>query len=483
MIKQRFWWPSLKTSVEKHIANCDRCAARSTAGIERKAEMQTFSVHGAFRTMAADILGPLTLARKSRAKNILVMSALFTKYAVTVTLHDMTAATVANAIIDEWIMKFGAPDVTHIDQGSNFNSKLMHDICRLFMIEKTRSTPYHPQGNRQVERFNRFIADTLSKYCAEKPQEWDVYLPYFTFVYNTTVRRTIGATPYSMIFGRETQYPIDLFVQKPPGDPRLKLGENAEDLSERLYEIHREAQMTMGSEQRQQRESFNRKVHGEPFKEGDLVWLFEPHKAKSRNFYLPWQGPFEVLSRTSEVTYMFCKRENKENWQEVHFNRLKRYRGDPEVRHSVRLKNRPPPIYEEIPNDVETEEENEDRPFHVIESTTAEPQAARNSPKVTFSQLPDSVEQDSESETENTAQDEKIEQQISPQLIAYETIPGDDSENSESEKGTVRNDAPERPLDTDHESQRDSDVPTGRESRVRRPPVRFGIDEFFNKSE
>ena len=76
-----------------------------------------------------------------------------------------------------------------------------------------------------------------------------MYLPYITFVYNTTVHRTIGATPYSMIFGREAQYPIDLFVPKPPGDPRLKLGENAEELNERLYEIHREAQMTMGTEQ------------------------------------------------------------------------------------------------------------------------------------------------------------------------------------------------------------------------------------------
>ena len=199
-------------------------------------------------------------------------------------------------------------------------------------------------------------------------------------MYNTTVHRTTGATPYSMIFGREAQYPIDLFVPKPPGDPRLKLGENAEELNERLYEIHREAQMTKGSEQRRQREYFNRKVHGEPFKEGDLVWLFEPHKAKSRKFYLPWHSPFEVLSRTSEVTYMISKRGNKEKWQKVHFNRLKPYRVDPEVRHSGRLKNRPPPIYEEIPNEIETEEEIEDRPFHVIESTTADSQAARNRP-------------------------------------------------------------------------------------------------------
>ena len=162
-IKQRFWWPLLKTSAEKHIANCDRCAARSTAGIKRKAELQNFSVHGAFRTMAADISGPVTLAKKSRARYILVMSDLFTEYAVTVALQDMTAATVANAMIDEWIMKFGAPDVIHTDQGSSFNSELMQDICRIFMVEKTRTTPYHPQGNGQVERFNRIIADTLSK--------------------------------------------------------------------------------------------------------------------------------------------------------------------------------------------------------------------------------------------------------------------------------------------------------------------------------
>ena len=252
-IKQRFWLPSLKTSVKKHIANFDRCAARYTAGIKRKAELQSFSIYRAFITIAADILGPVTLARNSRARYILVMSDLFMKYAVTVALQDTTAATVANAILDGWIMKLEAPDVIHTDQGTNFNSELMLDICRILLIEKTRTTPYHPQGNGQVERFNRVIADTLSKYCAEKPQELELYLPYITFVYNTTVHQTIRATPYSMIFGREAQYPIDLFVPKPPGDPRLKLGKNAKELNERLYEIHRGAQMTMGTEQRRQR--------------------------------------------------------------------------------------------------------------------------------------------------------------------------------------------------------------------------------------
>ena len=182
---------------------------------------------------------------------------------------------------------------------------------------------------------------------------------------------------------------------------------------------------------------------------------------------------------------MICKRGNKEKRQKVHFNRFKPYRRDPEVRQSVRQRDRPPPIYAEIPNEVKSEEANEESRFHVFKPTTAETQAARIRPKVTFSHLPDIVEQDSESELENISRDENNERQASPRLTAYETVPGDDSENSESEQITVRNDEPERLLDenndSQNDSQQDSDVPTGRESRVKRPPVRFGIDEFINK--
>ena len=163
----------------------------------------------------------MTLATKSKAKYILEISDLYTKYVVTVPLKDMMAATVANAIGEEWIMRYGAPDVLHTDQGTDFNNDLMHDICRLFMIDKTRTTPYHPQGNGQVERFNRVVADKISNYCAGKPHFWDMYSPYVMFVYNTTVHRTIGTTPYFMLFGKEAQYTIDLFYPEPPGDPRL----------------------------------------------------------------------------------------------------------------------------------------------------------------------------------------------------------------------------------------------------------------------
>ena len=135
----------------------------------------------------------------------------------------MTATTVANAIMEEWIMRYGAPDVLHKDQCTTFNSDLMQNICRLFMIDKTRTTPYHPPGNGQVKRFNRVIADTNFKYCAENPHLWHTYLPYVTFVYNTTVHRTIGKTPHSMLLGKEAQYPNRLVLSQTPRRPQISV--------------------------------------------------------------------------------------------------------------------------------------------------------------------------------------------------------------------------------------------------------------------
>ena len=99
-IKQRFWWPFMKSN-ERHIANCDRSAARSTAGEDRGAELQSTKVFNSFKVIASDILDPVTLASKSKAKYILATSDLYTKYVVTVPLEDITATTVTNAIVED----------------------------------------------------------------------------------------------------------------------------------------------------------------------------------------------------------------------------------------------------------------------------------------------------------------------------------------------------------------------------------------------
>ena len=78
-IRQRFWWPMMRTDVEKKVQWYLTCAARSTGGKERVAGLVPFKVGIRFNTVAADTLGPVTLAARTRAKHILVMTDLFTK--------------------------------------------------------------------------------------------------------------------------------------------------------------------------------------------------------------------------------------------------------------------------------------------------------------------------------------------------------------------------------------------------------------------
>ena len=113
-----------------------------------------------------------------------------------------TAEEVARAIVENWALTSGAPDCLHTDQGSNFCSEILIEVRKIFGIEKTRTSPYHPQGNGMVERHNRVVADVISKYCAKSPSSWDQMIPYLSFVYNTTVHKTTGQTPFSLVFGQ-----------------------------------------------------------------------------------------------------------------------------------------------------------------------------------------------------------------------------------------------------------------------------------------
>ena len=83
-----------------------------------------------------------------------------------------------------------------------------------------------------------------------------------------------------MLYGREAQYPINLFYPKPQGDPRLELGEVGAASSDKQYEVHSHAQLTMEKEQRRQKDYYQRKVHREGCKTGDRVWLLPSSLAR-----------------------------------------------------------------------------------------------------------------------------------------------------------------------------------------------------------
>ena len=193
----------MRTDIKRKIQGCLSQAVQMTMKTKRAPELAPFDPGIRFSTVVVDILGPVKMATSTKAKYVLVLTDLFTMYTVAVSPVSMDSADVAREIVENWVTKFGAPNGVHTDQRKSFSDKLIHEMCRLSGIDKTQTSPYKPKGNGKTGEHNSKIAHVILKYCAENPRTWDSALPYMYFVYNTTINRISGATPFSMLHGEE----------------------------------------------------------------------------------------------------------------------------------------------------------------------------------------------------------------------------------------------------------------------------------------
>ena len=217
-IRQRFYWPGIHNSVQTFIHNCHACAQRKIATHNNKAPTQHIEVGEPFTFWAIDYMGPLPETARGN-RHILVMMDHFSKWCEAFPTKDQKASTVANILLHKVFSRFGPPTVLHSDQGANFESNLMHELCDLMGIAKTRTSAYHPQCDGQVERQNRTLQDMLSKFVSNHADDWDQWLDPVVFAYNTSRHDSTGYSPYEMIFGRTPRMPFELEIGMPLSNP------------------------------------------------------------------------------------------------------------------------------------------------------------------------------------------------------------------------------------------------------------------------
>ena len=134
----------------------------------------------------------------------------FTRYAQAYITSNQKASTVAKTLWDQFFVHYGFPEKILSDQGRNFESKLLKELCTLAQIKKMRTTPYRPEGNGSCERFNRTLISMLGTLPEEFKAEWVNHVNTLTYAYNCTRSNATGFSPYYLLYGRNPLLPIDI---------------------------------------------------------------------------------------------------------------------------------------------------------------------------------------------------------------------------------------------------------------------------------
>ena len=193
--------------------------------------------------------------------------------------------------------RVGIPEEVLMANGSNFVSKTMRDYCTTMGIEQIKTSPYHPQTNGMVERFNATLKRLLLKLTQNPKVEGDECLPYVLCAYRGTVHKTTGFSPYQMSYGRPMRMPLDQMVRYWRG--KEEQGQNTTiEFVETLRDLAYKKEI---KEKESQKFYHNRKSLVRSSDVGEYVLVFRPiRKSKLEN---QWQSPYIISKKLTEVTY------------------------------------------------------------------------------------------------------------------------------------------------------------------------------------
>ena len=322
-MRRRGYWVGYKADITTWCQSCPQCQKRKSPNKKAHHPMRQYLVGAPMERVAVDILGPLPESNLGN-KYICIVSDYFTKWVEAFPMPNQEAETIAKELVDKFFSRFGIPLSIHSDQGAQFESMLFQQLCELLNLDKTRTTPYRPQSDGLVERFNRTLEDMLSKFVAADQRDWDSNLPLLMLAYRSSIHDSTGQSPYLMMFGRETILPVDLLL----GPNTVKTEENVtcvsyiQGLRQNMAKIHELARDKLLEASDNQKRHYDIRSNTHSYRQGDKVYLFDPSKKKgiSPKLQCRWTGPFEIIEQLSDLLYK-VKLTNRV--KVIHHDRLK----------------------------------------------------------------------------------------------------------------------------------------------------------------
>lgn len=320
-IKTRYYWPQYYEDIKKYVESCDACQRRGRS--KKNNLLHPIPVHSPFYQIGIDFVGPLPRTKRGK-KYILVAMDYLTKWPEAQAVSEATADVTAQFIYERIICQHGCPQIILSDRGTHFNNNTIKALMNKFKINHLLSTPYHPQTNGLVERFNRTLCESLAR-LSLKNNDWDLYIAPTLFAYRTTKHSTTKIEPFFLVYGRSARLPMD--PDQPPdlsvtNDRLVKLIDEAPFIRARARN-----QITQSQHKQKDHHDTQMKKSNQ-FKVGTKVLYFNVtlDHSHSGKFNPKWRGPFVIQQVLPHGAYKLQTLDGQALSTPINGNLLKPYR-------------------------------------------------------------------------------------------------------------------------------------------------------------
>ena len=302
LLKTSCFWVGMQDNVKQWVNSCERCVVAKAPIPTIKPPIKNLIAERPLEIVAMDF----TLLEKSSdgRENVLVLSDVFTKFTVAVPIKDQKAVTVAKLLVKEWFYKFGIPNRLHSDQGRNFESAVIKELCNIYGIQKSRTTPYHPEGNGQVERFNRTMHNLLRTLPPEQKMHWPNHLSELVYVYNITPHSSTGLSPYFLMYGRYPTMPLDHLLGQCTKESPVATDDWVANHKKRLEDAFEHARKVLCKNAERRRQHYSEAARKAPIPVGNTVLLkaHPPGRNKIQDVWSP--VTYRVVDKLQDNVYV-----------------------------------------------------------------------------------------------------------------------------------------------------------------------------------
>ena len=266
LLRERFYWPSLYKDTIEHLDSCRKCKLRKSQ--VPKAKLVPIQSSRPMELVQLDYL--CLEPCKGQVENVLVVTDHFTRHAQAFPTKSQTAKVTAKVLWHNFICHYGFPEKFISDQGRNFESQLIADLCKLAKVKKIRTSPYHPMTNGQCERFNRTLCDMLGTLETEEKADWKAFI--HTHAYNCTRNSSTGYSPFFLMFGRHPRLPVDVAfgIHRIGEGVTFSTSKYVDWLQRRLAHAYKKAKTFADKESDRQKVLFDRRSKDLRLEPGDL---------------------------------------------------------------------------------------------------------------------------------------------------------------------------------------------------------------------